>query len=141
MARRGQRRSKLVRQLTVEAPEVILSPKELAVCVAKWQRILRLQDWDIRLRMARHSEMHLTNAAGEISIFDAKKIATVHVLHPEDFTLMGVTAPVQDMEYTIVHELLHIHLHPMRAREVDEEQAIHAMATALVQCYRGQWSQ
>ncbi len=135
MARRGQRRAKLVRQLT----SVVLTEKQLHQCLAKWQKILRLQDWDIRLHLARHSEMHNGQASGEISVFDLKKIATIHILHMEDFNLIGA-AETQDMEYTLVHELMHIYLHPMKCRQVDEEQAVHRLATALVALSRGAYS-
>jgi len=72
--------------------------KELQGYLEKWQSILRLRDWDIKLELV-PSEWRKT---GDVKIDQADKVAIV---------LINDCNPKQtNIEATIIHELLHIKL-------------------------------
>jgi hypothetical protein len=76
----------------------------LNVLLKKWQAILRLQDWDITIKYKRHYDMD-DNKAGGVSWIKRRKIARISVLDPID---IGTGWNSEDVEATVVHELLHI---------------------------------
>ena len=85
--------------------EVILDIEQLAELCDYWQDILRLQDWDIHLRVARQTEMGMENAQGACSYQMCSGTAFISILDPIDY----VGNLPQDMEHTLVHELIHLH--------------------------------
>jgi hypothetical protein len=107
-----------------------------------WQRRLNLQEWDIRVVVARASELK-PKTLGNIHWDSSKKTAVLHVLDPADYDL----APAEmfdDMEFTVVHELIHLELAPVlsqfprdEANRRDEEHAVNQMAAALLKLQRG----
>lgn len=115
--------------------EVILTEDQLRGKCAEWQKILRLQDWIITLRITRQRDMNLKGNA-EIEATLPKRMATIRILDPVDYP-DGLAEP-QDMELSLVHELLHIHLFPLFAdreeemRMIAEEQAIEAISRGLI---------
>ena len=71
---------------------------ELQTLLQKWQKILRLSDWDIKLELVT-KEWRKT---GDVKIDQADKVAIV---------LINVCNPKQtNFEALIIHELLHIKL-------------------------------
>lgn len=72
----------------------------------------------------------------EIEATLPKRMATIRILDPVDYP-DGLAEP-QDMELSLVHELLHIHLFPLFAdreeemRMIAEEQAIEAISRGLI---------
>lgn len=72
---------------------------------------------------------------GLIKIYDEFREADVLILHPDDHPTDGGR---EDIEVTLVHELLHIYSTPMRGSDRDpgrgvlEEQMLNAIADALV---------
>jgi hypothetical protein len=119
--------------------EVILTEEQLRGKCAEWQKILRLQDWIISVSVRRERDMVLKGLA-EILPSLPKRMATIRILDPIDYP-PELSEP-QDMELSLVHELLHIHLFPMFAdredemRQVAEEQAIEAISRGLVELHR-----
>lgn len=105
---------------------------ELETLLKYWQEILRLQDWDIKVRLARHYEMSSTDQ-GDCSFLESKKTAVIQVLDSADYN--PTHAWPQDQEQTLVHELIHLHLcytaTDGRLR-IAEEQAVHVLSHALV---------
>jgi hypothetical protein len=107
-----------------------------------WQRRLKLQDWDISIVIARATELK-PRTLGNIHWDNHKKTATIRVLDPADYEL----PPAQmyaDIEFTVVHELIHLELAPVlsefsrnEANRRDEEHAVNQMAEALLQLQRG----
>jgi hypothetical protein len=102
-----------------------------------WQKRLNLQDWKITVAMARASELK-PKTLGNIHWDSDKKTATIHVLDPADYTL-PLEAMLKDMEFTVVHELIHLELSPVLAplqrtdeNRRDEEHAVNHMAQALL---------
>jgi hypothetical protein len=102
-----------------------------------WQKRLNLQDWNITVALARATELK-PKTLGNIHWDTDKKTATIHVLDPADYHL-PLEAMLQDMEFTVVHELIHLELSPVLAplqrtdeNRRDEEHAVNHMAQALL---------
>jgi len=78
-----------------------MSHKELQKLLEKWQTILRLRDWDIKLELIT-SEWH---KSGDVKIDMSNKAAIV---------LLNIYNPQRtNIEAVIIHELLHIKLFGM----------------------------
>lgn len=119
-----------------------MTQDELVALCRKWQRILRLQDWDVKVRLARTWDMQSSDNLGECSYELRKRMAAIRVLDSVDYDSEHTPWP-QDQERTLVHELLHLHFAPFAAdsgtpQDIAQEQAIDAIAGALVQLARGE---
>lgn len=120
--------------------EVILTEDELREKCVEWQKILRLQDWIITILITRERHMGCSSRIAEIEAKLPKRMATIRILDPIDYPT-GLSED-QDMELSLVHELLHIHLFPLFAdredemRMVAEEQAIEAISRGLIHLSR-----
>ncbi len=103
----------------------------------KWTRILRLLDWDIEVEVKRYHEM--PHDLGRAHVNRAGKQARIELLDPFDFCL-ACTWTDRDMEITLVHELLHVHLpgdlDAGEGTSVMYEAGIDAIAQALVREHR-----
>ncbi len=75
--------------------------KDLLSYLEKWQEILRLRDWDIRLEVVNQK----WRKTGDVKVDrdDKKAILLVNVFNPTS----------ENLEETIIHELLHIKLWDM----------------------------
>jgi hypothetical protein len=108
-----------------------------AMCV-RWQGKLRLLDWDVKIRFARHWEMS-ANRNGEVSWTVNSKTACISILDPRDYSTESKWP--QDIEQVVVHELVHLHMAPFddengKKRNMLVEQAVDLLACALVNCDR-----
>lgn len=123
--------------LFYEPKTVALTPEQLQERLAYWQKVLRLQDWNIYARIVRGYEMENPNAMAHINVVYCNKSAIIRIMDPIDYEPDIVTP--QDMEQSLVHELLHIHLWALNDDDThnEMEQAIEAMSMALVQLERG----
>ncbi|HWC98002.1 MAG TPA: hypothetical protein VG456_14680 [Candidatus Sulfopaludibacter sp.] len=108
-----------------------------------WQHRLHLQDWNISVEMARATDLK-PKTLGNIHWDLDKKTAVIHVLDPADYR-MPFRDMLNDMEFTVVHELVHLELSPVLsplsrsdANRRDEEHAVNQMAEALLKLDRGQ---
>jgi hypothetical protein len=95
-----------------------LTEKELLDLAAKWQTVLRLDDWDIALDMTRHYRCDVQRYA-EVSINALARRAFIRVVNPADFPKEMLSE--WDIENTIVHELTHIILEPAVKKYVSEQ--------------------
>lgn len=107
----------------------------------RWQEMLRLQHWKVKVRYARAREMVSDDtgsiAWGRCMVNENHLRAKMLILHPEDYE---DDEGRLDIEVTVVHELLHILLHPLRreskypdsAGDVAEEQVINVTSELLV---------
>ncbi len=123
--------------------QVHLAQEEAERLCAEWKRTLRLEDWDIAVRIARGNGLDLSAGnQGCCSWTLSRREATVKLMAPVDYDKDCIFP--QDMEATLVHELLHLHFAPFAAKEdgspedVAQEQAIHALSLALVALKRGE---
>lgn len=126
----------------IEEKAIILSQDQLNESLIYWQDKLRLNDWIIELKLKRARDMR-EDCAGSVNWVLSKKMAIIHILEAIDYPddVMGV----QDMENTLVHELLHLHFASINdvfgnnsdIYEIFEEQAINSIADGLLKIYRG----
>lgn len=109
--------------------------------VVFWQKILRLQDWQIEVYLRRKCDMppQSPNAVGCVKVYAASKFAVVSLLDAQDFQ-PNDAEDVRNMDDTLVHELLHLHMEPIipiakmedgSAQDIAVEQLITAVAGAL----------
>jgi hypothetical protein len=101
--------------------------------LAVWQQRLKLEDWRISVSMARGSELP-AKALGGIRWDLTKMSAVVYVLDPSDYRL-PFREMLDDMELTIVHELVHLELAALprsRASRKSEEHAVNGIAEAML---------
>ena len=103
----------------------------------KWQKRLRLEDWSINVRMARTSELK-PKTLGNIHWDVSRKTAVIRVLDPADYR-MPLEEMLEDMEFTVVHELIHLKIAPAvsgvtrnEASRREEEYAVNHIADALL---------
>ena len=107
-----------------------------------WQKRLNLQDWKISVLVVRTTDLK-PKTLGNIHWDLDKKSATIRVLDPADYQL-PFHEMLDDMEFTVVHELIHLQLAPVlnsvsrnEASRRDEEHAVNHMAEALLKLQRG----
>jgi len=110
-----------------------MSPVELHLDrqMRSWQRRLGLDDWHLTVRVVRQSELE-RNTWGNAEWDPDEKSGTIRVLDPADYNLRGGDLKL-DMECTIVHELVHIQVSPLDARdETVREDVVNRLMTALL---------
>lgn len=114
---------------------------EVQQACEEWKKRLRLQDWFTKSGIYRERDMQLGECNGECEYQLETKMATIRIIDPLDYP-EGLIVE-QDMEKTLVHELLHLHFAPLYANTDDksikdaQEQAIDCIAHALVNLSRG----
>lgn len=97
-----------------KSPKQTMTQTTLQALLERYQRQLRLLDWDISVEFCSLRDMP-DNAIGCIRIDDRRTSATMRILRPEDWS----ETETDDIDGVIVHELLHIILWPLR-QEHDE---------------------
>jgi hypothetical protein len=105
--------------------------------LAIWQQRLNLQDWKISIVMSHPSELK-PRTLGNIHWDSDKKAAVIRVLHPADYK-MAYKPMLEDMEFTVVHELIHLELSSLPRSEASrsaEEYAVNQIAEALLKLDR-----
>ena len=119
--------------------EVILTDEQLQEKLKEWQERLRLQDWIVRARICRRHELP-SNSQGRVYVTLSKKMANILILDPVDYEPDNMLP--QDMENSLVHELLHLHLWPITGDDeegiyrIAEEQAIESITSGLLHALR-----
>jgi hypothetical protein len=96
-----------------------------------WQKRLSLEDWSLTVRLVRQSEID-ANSWGMAEWDPVAKTGTISVLDPRDYNLHGGELKL-DMECTIVHELVHIQVSPLDARDEGlREEVVNKLMGALM---------
>ena len=102
-----------------------------------WQKRLKLQDWNVKIVLARAGDLR-PRTLGNVHWDTEKKEATIRVLDPADYELEH-DAMLKDMEFTVVHELIHLELVPLlstvtrsEASRGKEEHTVNAIADAIL---------
>jgi hypothetical protein len=107
--------------------------------VAVWRQRLKLENWKISAVMTPLSDL-APRTLGGIRWDKPKKSAVIFVLNAADYRL-PFREMLDDMELTIVHELVHLELataqHHEASRSV-EEHAVNGIAEALLALDRAQ---
>jgi hypothetical protein len=78
-----------------------------------WQKVLKLQDWDVKIAIVHYHELDDGHLFGQSSWDIAKKFATIKILDYRDYHPGHWWD--RDQEGTLIHELLHLHLAPFKA--------------------------
>jgi hypothetical protein len=102
-----------------------------------WQKRLNLTDWKIDIVMSHHSDLK-PKTLGNIHWDADRKVATIRVLDASEYKL-PFREMLQDMEFTVVHELIHLELSSLPRSEAsrrDEEYAVNRIADALLKLDR-----
>jgi hypothetical protein len=103
-----------------------------------WQKRLHLDEWTIETRVVRKSELK-PETLGNLKWNLAKHTAVIRVLSPLDYDMPAADVP-EDMEYTVVHEMIHLQLAVLprdpNAKET-EEQVVNRIADALMALDKG----
>jgi hypothetical protein len=98
-----------------------------------WQKRLRLEDWKIEVKIVRIWDLE-QGTLGHIDWSTPHHTAIIKVLSPADYELPPEKIPA-DMELSIVHELVHLHLSVLPLNKTSrnaEEQVVSMIADALV---------
>jgi hypothetical protein len=135
--------------LAQDASEPSMTPRERTQMaetfstekLCSWQKRLNLSDWKISVKVVRTTDL-LPKTLGNIHWDGKKKTAVIRVLDPADYK-MPLHAMLDDMEFTVVHELIHLELSPVLsslhrddANRMEEEGAVNHMAQALLDLER-----
>jgi 1-acyl-sn-glycerol-3-phosphate acyltransferase len=102
-----------------------------------WQQRLNLQDWKISIIMSHPADLK-PKTLGNIHWDADKKSAVIRVLDASDYRL-PYREMLEDMEFTVVHELIHLELSSLPRSEAsrrDEEHAVNTIADALLKLDR-----
>ena len=104
-----------------------------------WQKRLNLQDWNISVLVVRATDLK-PRTLGNIHWDADKKKAVIRVLDPADYGLPQKEM-LEDVEFTVVHELIHLELASLPrsdASRSQEEHAVNQIARALLTLERKQ---
>jgi hypothetical protein len=103
-----------------------------------WQKRLDLGEWTITTLVVRVSDLK-PDTLGNLKWNSTNKSAVIKVLNPLDYELPGPEIPT-DIEYTIVHELIHLQLSVLPhdgATKITEEKVVNRISEALFQLEKG----
>jgi hypothetical protein len=118
---------------------MILTQSQLTKKCREWQKVLRLQDWDVTTEICRQRDLKDDDYAGQVRWILPIKQALISLVDPIDQPDNCIKE--YDMEDSLVHELLHLHFAPLGTEhgtpeKIAEEQAINAISKALVKLKR-----
>jgi hypothetical protein len=102
-----------------------------------WQQRLKLQNWNISILLCAPSDLK-PKTLGNIHWDAEKKSAVVRVLDPAHYKT-PLRETLDDMEFTVVHELIHLHLSSLPRSDASrsaEETAVNRITEALLQLDR-----
>jgi len=111
--------------------------KYVALKLQTWQDRMNLKGWDIRFEMVRAEQLE-PKTLGNIHWDTAVKTAKILVLAPQDYKL-PYKEMLDDMEFTVVHELVHLELASLPRSDASrrtEEHAVNEIASALLKLAR-----
>jgi len=110
-----------------------LSDGYLTARLATWQQWLGLENWKISLIMSPGRDLK-PNTVGNIHWDADSKTAVIRVLEAGEYQL-PCPSMLNDMEFTLVHELVHLELSSLPrspASRSEEEHAVNRITDALL---------
>ena len=115
------------------AERIAVAESFLTQRLAIWQKRLKLEDWNIGFKLVHLSDLKPKTLGNVHWDSDVKK-ASMSILCPADYKLPFADA-LKDMEFTIVHELVHLQLSSLPRNEASrsaEEKAVNTLTDALL---------
>ena len=105
-----------------------------------WQKRLDLGEWKVTTQIVRVADLK-PDTLGNLKWNSAERTAVIKVLNPIDYDLPPAEI-VTDMEYTILHELIHLQLSVLphdgaSATKMTEEKVVNRIGEALFQLEKG----
>jgi len=118
--------------------QVAVSQPDVDRWLRVWQTRLALDDWKIEARIVRQTDLN-PDTLGNLKWNSLHHTATIKVLDPRDYDMPAEQIP-QDMERTVVHELVHLELSvlPRDGSPKVEERVVNRMTEALLSLDRGE---
>ncbi len=116
----------------------VITNAQVANWVRVWQKRLHLEDWKVEAHIVHPSDLR-PDTLGNLKWNSASHTATIRVLSPTDYDLPAADV-AEDMEYTVVHELIHLQLSALPRdlnRKDAEEAVVNKIADALMLLDRG----
>jgi hypothetical protein len=111
----------------------VISEEQVKDWVRVWQQRLKLDNWSIHTRIVRAYELK-PDTLGNCKWDSEKRTATIRVLDPVDYDLPATSIP-SDIEFTVVHELVHLQLSSLprdpKHKEVEED-VVNGITDALL---------
>lgn len=98
-----------------------------------WQKRLKLENWRVSIVITRRDHLK-PKTLGGIQWDRGKQTATIAVMDPADYAV-PMAEMLADMEFTIVHELIHLELASLPrsgASRTNEELAVNRLTDALL---------
>lgn len=121
-----------------KAGQPVVTDAQLDRWLKIWQKRLALDDWQINAQLVRSWELK-PDTLGNLRWNSVSKVATIRVMDPQDYDLRASEIPT-DIEYTVVHELIHLQLSSIPkapgAKEV-EERVVNRIGEALFALEKG----
>lgn len=112
--------------------------EQLDEAVAYWQKVLRLQDWNIEAKIKRTNDMRADTMGTVVPCWNWKS-AYITLIDPLDFEQDPIVHNENCHESILVHELLHLHTRPIlrslgkpEGQDDQEETCVNLIADALV---------
>ena len=121
----------------VTSVPAVVSNEQVHDWLHLWQKRLHLEDWKVEVKIVRIWDLE-QGTLGHIDWSAAHKTAVIKVLNPADYELPKDKVPA-DMELSIVHELVHLHLSALplnKSSRNAEEQVVSMIANALLDLER-----
>jgi len=119
----------------VETPESreATAQKFVSQALQVWQARLNLKDWNIHVQLVHPNQLE-PKTLGNVHWNINNKHATIDVLSSYDYTL-PMSPMLNDMEMTVVHELIHLHLAVLPRSDAtrrNEEYVVNQISRALL---------
>jgi hypothetical protein len=105
-----------------------------------WQERLSLNDWKMSVELVRREKLE-PDTLGNAHWDTDNRQASIAVLSTRDYPAMPFRDMLDDMELTVVHELVHIHLASLPRSEASrgrEERAVDQLSRALLRLAKNQ---
>ena len=100
-----------------------MTQKKLEQLVRKWQRILRLQDWEMEVKQVGHNDFLEDGRCAQLEASANQRAAIIKIIKPDQFRMWNDKK--QDIELDIVHEQAHIYFQTIaRYARAEEEEAL-----------------
>jgi hypothetical protein len=118
---------------TLAAERTIAAETFLTQKLVIWQKRLKLEDGNITFKLVHFSDLK-PKTLGNIHWDSDLKKASMSILSPADYKLSFPDA-LRDMEFTVVHELVHLQLSSLPRNEASrsaEEKAVNTITEALL---------